>query len=490
MKSIEPALSALNQIVSRCRDSSDEDFLLELKRLVALGRGSAALAGGIAECEAEFGSRIEAYFSEFRDTEALALQLRDELAASYGEELPSLNTSAATGTPEPMLRALSMESFSRLESEAKASGPSLDRLTEMARILSWQISCVQRGRLDPPPEVVALKKRLAFLEERREWLDRERENHIRVDAGACWHELQKWEGKLNPSPTLRDGPLDFEAILDQALESLASPPIEKVLYGGRTSSSARRASDEELRRFRDWRASFQLRLERFRDDLHYRLQTAVSRNSLLRRYAARCMWFRRDELSEKIRRARQAGRSDLERLLADDAAAYLFDCGLFVLTEVNVRPVRLDLIADAGSELLLVEAKVYGKERGGLEATTQGLRQLLDYATDLRSSGLNPASYLLLFRSGGRKVACPAGPFEIQGTVVEIVHIDLATSAEKGSRAGPPEACTVEELSLRVQRPAKQAGRALDSGRKDSSATRRRASGRSPSTRRRSSRLS
>lgn len=127
------------------------------------------------------------------------------------------------------------------------------------------------------------------------------------------------------------------------------------------------------------------------------------------------MWFRRDELSEKIRRARQTGRSDLERLLADDGAAYLFDCGLFVLTEVNVRPVQLDLIADTGGELLLVEAKVYGKDRGGLEAATQGLRQLLDYATDLRSSGLNPANLLLLFRSGGRKVACPTGPFEIQG---------------------------------------------------------------------------
>lgn len=490
MRSTEPALAALDQIIARCRESNDDDFLLELKRLIALCHGSASLAGGIAECEAELRRRIDAYFSEFRDTEGLALQLRDDLTTSFGDELSSLNTPAAAGTPEPMLRARSLESFSRLASDAKEAGPSLDRLDEMIKILGWQISCVQRGRLDPPSEVVALKRRLAFLEERKEWLDRERENHLRVDAGACWYDLQKWERQINPPPTQRDGPLDLEAVFDRVLESLASPPIERVLYGERLGSSARRASDEEQQRFRDWRSSFQLRLERFRDDLRYRLQTAVSRDSLLRRYVARCMWFRRDELSEKIRRARQAGRSDLERLLADDAAAYLFDCGLFVLTEVNVRPVRMDLIADAGGELLLVEAKVYGKGRGGLEAATQGLRQLLDYATDLRSSGLNPANYLLLFRSGGRRVACPTGPFEIQGTVVEIVQIDLATSAEKGSRAGPPESCTVEDLSLRVLSPAQKADRKEGSGRKNSVAARRGDSGRSTSTRPRSGRRS
>lgn len=446
----EPALATLDQIVARCRDASDEEFVLELKRLVDLCNGSPSLSTAISDCTADLNGKIETFLQVLREAEVSALRLRGDLIGRYGDDLPRLNAPAVTGTPPVFAAALSLEAFSRLEADSKKSGPSLDRLDEMVKILSWQISCVQQGRVEPPPDLIPLKQNLSFLEEKAEWLDRERSNHLRTAAGACWYELNKWVGKINPFPVQRTTGINLEEALDAALESLSSPPIEKIVYGERPGSSVRRATDEERKRFGEWRAAFQLRLERFREDVQYRTRTAASRSAYLRRYAARCMWFRRDELVERIRRARAAGRTDIERILADDAAAYLFDCGLFVLTEVNLRPTRMDLVADAGNDLLLVEAKIYGKDRTGLEAATQGLRQLLDYAADLTAAGLAPHNYLLLFRNGGKRVAWTSTPIEIQGTTVEILEVDVSPSLDKGRKAGPPVTCTAEELRQRV----------------------------------------
>ncbi len=450
MKSREAALDALDQVVARCLATTDEEFVLELRRLGSLCHGSPLLLAAVADCMKQFEDRANTFLVELRGGEGQAVKLRDDLIKSCGGQLPALSTPAARGVPGPFAQALSLEAFSRLEAESGASGPTLDRLEEMLKILSWQISCVQAGDPNPPSEVVALKRRLSFLEEKAAWLDRERSNHLRLEAGACWYEIEKWTARINPAPVENEGPLDFQTIFDAALESLASPPIEKVLYGKGPASSVRRPTKEENERFRAWRKSFQVRLERFRDDVSYRVRTAASRDSHLRRYAARCMWFRREELSGKIRTASGAGRAGLERLLADDAAAYLFDCGLFVLTEVNLRPARMDLVADAGDELLLIEAKVYGSNRGGLDAATQGLIQLLDYAADLAAGGLPTSNYLLLFRNGGKRFAWPTEAFEVQGTRVEIVHVDVSPSSDKGSKAGPPESCTVEDLCRRV----------------------------------------
>lgn len=168
-----------------------------------------------------------------------------------------------------------------------------------------------------------------------------------------------------------------------------------------------------------------------------RLGGMASARWLLQRYARRCRWLRLDELREAV-----AGESrEKELLLTRDAAVFLFDQGLNVLTEQSVGQHRYDVVGGS----LLVEGKILSAKKSPLAVVADGLAQLQSYEVALKHEGLTLEPFLVLFRLGGRAADLPS-EYMIGNLRVQIVLVDLSPASETGSKAKAAVLITAENI--------------------------------------------
>jgi hypothetical protein len=168
-----------------------------------------------------------------------------------------------------------------------------------------------------------------------------------------------------------------------------------------------------------------------------RLGGVASARWLLQRYARRCRWLRLDELREAV----VTGRSrEKELLLTRDAAVFLFDQGLNVLTEQSLGQHRYDVLGGS----LLVEGKILSAKKSPLAVVVDGLAQLQSYEVALKQEGVTLEPFLVLFRLGGRAADLPP-EYTIGNLRVAIVLIDL--SSETGSKATAASLITADDIT-------------------------------------------
>jgi hypothetical protein len=157
-------------------------------------------------------------------------------------------------------------------------------------------------------------------------------------------------------------------------------------------------------------------------------------------------------------------RPRIEDFLVVDAASYLFDLGFNVITERQLGAGRLDIVEETlglgvGRDALLIEAKIYKSVQGARAALKQGLAQLYGYATTIESSFRATENFLLVYRLGGPKVVLPRDDVVIGDYTFRVVHVDLATAKESGSRSRPPAPIDVAEIISAVKSGTARAGR-------------------------------
>lgn len=444
------AIAALHRSVDRCRNAPDERFPLDLSRLVDVCRRNSCLAAAVQEIEAEAKRWREEHQAAVRQLVQGILEFRASLAKQFpgiqesaGRERPTTANSASM-LPEYLA---SLAYFDKVVAELGESGASGTARSKLLWILDMQLSGIVSSNPPESAEASAAKKLVAEMQERSNWLERERMMWAASNPGACWLEINDVVSQINqePSPSWRT--LPAEERFKRALELLSEPPVTQLVFGANSDSGIPRAGAQDLEFFREWRSSIAARLERMADEIEYRVASGASRRWALRRYAARSMWFRRVELKEKA----EGDSRKAEQILTADAAAYLFDLGFNVVTELTLDTVRLDALAAMGSETLLIEAKVY-KDSNRKAKVFDGLGQLLEYAGKLSTGLVTTTNFLLVFRIAGTRLDLPEGPFELNGRTVEIVHVDLAAAEDSGSRGERPTQLTVEAIGEEFRR--------------------------------------
>jgi hypothetical protein len=198
----------------------------------------------------------------------------------------------------------------------------------------------------------------------------------------------------------------------------------------------------------DWLEAFSAEMANavsaIRSELQSRLGNRASALWLLERYAKRCRRLRRQELTALVKAQRPAER---ERFLTRDAALFLFDQGLEVLTEQSLGQHRYDLIGES----LLVEAKIISKDKRPLAAIVDGLKQLHQYQIALGHEGHKPEPVLVLFRLSGRSVDLPT-EYVMGNHRVAIVLVDLGLSSESGHNAEASTTVTIEDINAKLDR--------------------------------------
>jgi hypothetical protein len=190
-------------------------------------------------------------------------------------------------------------------------------------------------------------------------------------------------------------------------------------------------------------------------EFHSRLGGTASARWLLQRYARRCRWLRLDEMREAVATGQPR---EKELLLTRDAAVFLFDQGLNVLTEQSLGQHRYDVIGGS----LLVEGKILSARKSPISVVANGLAQLQSYDAALKHEGLTLEPFLVLFRLGGRVADLPSD-YLIGSMRVTIVLIDLSPSSETGSKAKAALVITADDikaaLAARISHRRRSAGR-------------------------------
>lgn len=227
---------------------------------------------------------------------------------------------------------------------------------------------------------------------------------------------------------------DYE--LQPALAINASDQVDVLrasVFGTLTASESQLIDDvvSELAR-----ASEQLEL-----DLQRRVDTILSRLALVERYRARAEWHDRERLATLAATPKLA-----ERLLQHDFARYLFDQGLDPLTELRVGVLRADIVA-LGAPTFFVEAKRQTDKSPPEKVLAAAFRQTVDTATKLYAEMRPHEAFVVIFRTGGRRLSLPAEPVELEGLRVYVRFIDLTPAALSGSQnSDNPRRFELEEL--------------------------------------------
>jgi hypothetical protein len=440
------AAATFEQFVDLCVRADDEAYLLALTRLRDVVGTVSELAGVVQDLVSE-GDEWWRKNQEDED------KLRSEIVQfrqSMTTEFPALQASAQVPKPtnvdvgQLIAYERSLAHFDALAGKQVVKSRSLmpepfenqSVNAKLQNILVGVAGALAQATPEENPEaerVADLQRAIRDFGNRVEWLHRERINQLRSSAFMVWVEVDRRAGQVNPPPQPEQATWELNKLLEEALEGLYSVQFEKVLYGMRSQYSNVRPSADELKAFRAWRADLDYRLEILRADIVLRLRVRGAAETNLRRYAARCMWYRREELAGRLAALSRVSTRGLERVLAADAAAYLFDRGFNVVTELTLGVSRFDVFGFGKERPLLLEAKIY--RRGNPKRVLlQGVRQLQDYASRLEAGMATSENWLILFRLGGRKLD-PPGSVTIGQRTFRIVQVDLSTAAESGRRA-------------------------------------------------------
>jgi predicted secreted protein len=276
-----------------------------------------------------------------------------------------------------------------------------------------------------------LKRDLRDLRRRRREIHQETLNLQRNHAGSVWLRLRTVVDELNPAWDSMDAyAIDWGG---DSLSHTDAGHIRRLLYGRGSVENSDKAW------FADYQAGRSHELRIIGLDFQVRLGLRASVTWILHRYAQRCRRLRLGEIHALLNE--HAALRQKERLLARDAAVFLFDQGFEVITEQSMGSHRYDIIG----EPLLVEAKTYDGSRRGLVAVVDGLAQIHQYANTLADEGVQVDPVLLVFRLGGPR-ATPVSEYKIGNLRVTIAHVDLGTSADSGSNSPPPEPDITEAI--------------------------------------------
>ncbi|QRO00718.1 hypothetical protein JRI60_17630 [Archangium violaceum] len=190
--------------------------------------------------------------------------------------------------------------------------------------------------------------------------------------------------------------------------------------------------------------------ERVYQGFRMRIGTTRSLLAIFERFKVRCEWHDRRRLLEIAQGAMApAGtgrRSNVEAVLTEELARYLFDQGLNPITEVPTAGLRPDVLG----ERLYVEAKQYS-DSNPRKYLVRGIHQMNETMGRLWGSNCQVReAFYVVFRLGGGLVQMPSAVRREDWTIYPRV-IDLAPADVSGSRAQQSIGITEEELRARVE---------------------------------------
>jgi hypothetical protein len=280
--------------------------------------------------------------------------------------------------------------------------------------------------------------RLAALRRERANVGREHEHALglflvqgRTLAGQSYVRLMQVRDELIPKPIHDDGSLGRWEFFFRVLPRLDLEPVRKLVFSSPSCSQIeRQLAQDRARQLRD-------EVKRLYEEVVRRLYRGRSRRTLVDRFKLRCESYDRARL-----RALASRRGKRESPLNAEAARFLFDHGLTPLIGPEVGGLRPDILASE-DWTFYIESKQYG-ERDGRRTIREGAFQIWDTAGVLRAAGLREV-YWLVFRRGGPRYVLPR-ELRADGLVVYPVHIDIAPSNQRGSRATRPVEIPAEEL--------------------------------------------
>ena len=427
-------------IVMAAKPSRDElsgDFLggrhliESIHRFVRTVEGDVHLRRVREECE-------RAYREELGRNTARKVRLLRDLKAFHAKAqlaFPDLAGPASDGNPDPF----SLEEFSPRISAFLLDPDNIDEgdpadenagCVHPANLLRIALSESLPG-VDPADPT--LKGLLRDLDQKVDELRHARNESFvlkRVHAAERWAELVNVVEETNPG-------LDSSAWLLMKLDGSRFGRYRRLILDPTS------INDDDRLWFASQRSNYAAAAEAIRADFQGRLGSRASMAWLVQRYAKRCRWLRLAEIREI---AEKAGR-DKERALVRDAASYLFDQGLEVLTELAIGQARYDVVGTA----LLIEGKVCSEDKTALRAVADGLTQLSGYAAALTGEGLALEPVLLVYRISGRPVRLPP-EHTIQGLRVSLNYIDAAPATDSGSRGSVPSVVSSEAIDHELTR--------------------------------------
>lgn len=140
-------------------------------------------------------------------------------------------------------------------------------------------------------------------------------------------------------------------------------------------------------------------LEFFLDPLYYYVDEQLDSQgvilALLMRYKHRSEWFYRKQLWDKSQEKDESTtRNWVEKPLAEDLYAYLYDQGIDFHIEPSSMPGAIDLIAAQGTDdPLLLDAKVFDNENHNKHYLCKGFYQIYTYTQQYNE----PVGYLVIY---------------------------------------------------------------------------------------------
>jgi len=455
---ITNAISIFRSQIERCIQANDENFLLELQRLVSISNGN----NHIQRCVFEINQHANNWAVIFQKKEAEALKriitFKDLLIA---HSLEIIKEEEQGDIPEfhPTIRH-----FDQLLSGERKPGipadpdpyddPSLNK-----RLFGTLRSICERLFPQSEKKPKNIEETIYEIDNDLKWLNNERLNFFRSHPGVLWGQIYQAVEDINPRPKPFKEAIDFQHIL---FEDIHGIPFRKVLYGWRSKYSNVAPSKEEKAHYKSWKDHITEGLRLIENEINVRLTTQISSEWAIRKYAARTGIYRYSEIRrnfDQVYDTVKASRQNLqiEAYLVDDAAAYLFDMGFGVLTERHLAGGRLDIYeetlgVEAARDALLIEAKIYKTASSGRAALKKGLSQIYGYASSIESCFHPTENFLLLYRVSGPKLILPREPVSIGEYFFKVVHVDLAPSNISGYRSPEPILIDVENIVEKIMK--------------------------------------
>jgi hypothetical protein len=303
-----------------------------------------------------------------------------------------------------------------------------------------------------------------------------------LDLAKAWLELRRNHGNLQ---TTQDTALQGARLLDKLGEQLEAVrlPFERIreshpgfayerlhqaasLNYLRTGNPAR---DEDhnrgvarvhgsIRDSKAWGPSSGalpqpsiLALQQDARTLHLALVTSLARGrsrlAIVRRFAARCESFDREDLAQAAGAATPGARGRPEALLTLAFARYLFDAGFNPLVDAAACGLRPDVLDATSSPAVYVEAKQFeAVAEGVVQGLRSGLQQALNTWDRLAKRWYIPEAFLLVFRRSGRPIAIEPPFIEYGHRWLYVIVVDIAVGEESGSHAKEPVRVTLSDL--------------------------------------------
>lgn len=263
-----------------------------------------------------------------------------------------------------------------------------------------------------------------YLEVKDRWEFALRQRRLQVpEAAAAAARLLKFATTANEeSPRTADGILGWLP--------LGTGPYG-ALYEEYLGVPMARDHDAQQGRLKAARRALRADLRIVGAELRFRMLDVRSTSRLLLHLKHRCEAFTAAEL-----RAATLNAYRKEDVLRDACAAFLFDAGVPVVTEVSIARLRADVIGAP----IYVETKQYSSASAGIP---KAARQVWSTLARLRGSPQGSQirdAYCLIFRLSGDAPIydLPSAPIHFAGFRVYFLLIDIAAAAEAGSQEKKP----------------------------------------------------